>query len=42
MVAMPLFHIGGTGWALSGMSRGGHSIIIRDVDPVEILRIIEA
>ena len=41
MVAMPLFHIGGTGWALSGMSRGGHSIIVRDVDPVEILRIIE-
>jgi long-chain acyl-CoA synthetase len=42
MVAMPLFHIGGTGWALSGMSRGGHSIIVREIDPVEILRIIEA
>ena len=42
MVAMPLFHIGGTGWALSGMSRGGHSIIVRDIDPVEILRVIEA
>lgn len=41
MVAMPLFHIGGTGWALSGMSRGGHSIIVRDIDPVEILRLIE-
>ncbi len=23
LVAMPLFHIGGSGWALSGMSRGG-------------------
>ena len=42
MVAMPLFHIGGTGWALSGMSRGGQSIIVRDIDPVEILRVIEA
>jgi long-chain acyl-CoA synthetase len=42
MVAMPLFHIGGTGWALSGMSRGGHSIIVRDIDPVELLRLIEA
>jgi long-chain acyl-CoA synthetase len=42
MVAMPLFHIGGTGWALSGMSRGGHSIIVRDIDPGEILRLIEA
>jgi len=41
MVAMPLFHIGGTGWALSGMSRGGHSVIVRDIDPVDILRMIE-
>jgi long-chain acyl-CoA synthetase len=24
LVAMPLFHIGGSGWALAGMSRGGH------------------
>ena len=42
MVAMPLFHIGGTGWALSGMSRGGHSVIVRDIDPVEVLRVIES
>ena len=28
MVAMPLFHIGGTGWALAGMSRGGHSVVV--------------
>ena len=41
LVAMPLFHIGGTGWALAGMSRGGHSVILRDVDPAEVLRIIE-
>jgi acyl-CoA synthetase (AMP-forming)/AMP-acid ligase II len=41
MVAMPLFHTGGTGWALCGMSRGGHSIIFRDIDPVEFLRLIE-
>ncbi|MGD0881642.1 MAG: long-chain-fatty-acid--CoA ligase [Acidimicrobiales bacterium] len=41
MVAMPLFHIGGTGWALSGMSRGGHSVIVRDIDPADILRIID-
>ena len=41
MVAMPLFHIGGIGWALSGMSRGGHSVIVRDIDPVEILRVVE-
>lgn len=41
MVAMPLFHIGGVGWALAGMSRGGHSVIVRDLDPSEVLRIIE-
>ncbi len=42
MVAMPVFHIGGTGWALSGMSGGGHSVVVRDIDPVAILRIVEA
>ena len=41
LVAMPLFHIGGTGWALCGMSRGGHSVILRDVEPNEALRVIE-
>ncbi len=41
LVAMPLFHIGGTGWALSGMSRGGHSVILRDIDPATVLGLIE-
>jgi long-chain acyl-CoA synthetase len=41
LVAMPLFHIGGTGWAICGMSRGGRSVILRDPDPAEVLRIIE-
>jgi long-chain acyl-CoA synthetase len=41
MVAMPLFHIGGTGWALAGMSRGGHSVIVRDIDPAAVLALIE-
>jgi long-chain acyl-CoA synthetase len=40
LVAMPLFHIGGSGWALCGMSRGGCSVILRDVDPTELLRLI--
>ncbi|HWE70805.1 MAG TPA: long-chain-fatty-acid--CoA ligase [Acidimicrobiales bacterium] len=40
LVAMPLFHIGGSGWALSGMSRGGHSIIVRDIDPAGVLALI--
>ncbi|MHB1988491.1 MAG: long-chain-fatty-acid--CoA ligase [Acidimicrobiales bacterium] len=41
LVAMPLFHIGGSGWALCGMSRGGRSVILRDVDPTELLRLVE-
>ncbi|MGA7420940.1 MAG: AMP-binding protein, partial [Acidimicrobiales bacterium] len=41
MVAMPLFHIGGSGWAIVGMSRGGHSVVIRDLDPVAVLHAIE-
>ena len=40
LVAMPLFHIGGSGWALCAMSRGGRSIILRDVDPVLLLELI--
>ncbi|MGC8463435.1 MAG: long-chain-fatty-acid--CoA ligase [Acidimicrobiales bacterium] len=41
LVAMPLFHIGGTGWALAGMSRGGHSVIARDLDPATVLALVE-
>ncbi len=42
LVAMPLFHIGGSGWALCAMSRGGRSVILRDVDPDLLLRLIAA
>jgi long-chain acyl-CoA synthetase len=42
LVAMPLFHIGGSGWALCAMSRGGRSIILRDVDPTVLLELIAA
>jgi long-chain acyl-CoA synthetase len=41
LVAMPLFHIGGSGWALCAMSRGGRSIILRDVDPTQLLKLVE-
>ncbi len=40
LVAMPLFHIGGSGWALSGMSRGGTSVILRDMDPAALLHLV--
>jgi long-chain acyl-CoA synthetase len=40
LVAMPLFHIGGSGWALCAMSRGGRSVILRDVDPTLLLQLV--
>jgi acyl-CoA synthetase (AMP-forming)/AMP-acid ligase II len=41
LVCMPLFHIGGSGWALVGMGHGAHSILVRDFVPAEILDILE-
>ena len=39
LVAMPLFHIGGGGWATAGMWNGCKSIIVRDIDPAKIVRL---
>jgi long-chain acyl-CoA synthetase len=41
IVAMPLFHIGGSGWALVGMHAGAHSILFRDFVPSEVLAAID-
>ena len=40
LVAMPLFHIGGGGWATAGMYEGGTSVIVRDLDPAALIRLI--
>jgi acyl-CoA synthetase (AMP-forming)/AMP-acid ligase II len=40
LVCMPLFHIGGSGWALIGLHRGIDSVLMRDADPAAILRLI--
>ena len=37
VVCMPLFHIGGTGWALVGMWAGAKSVLFREFNPLEIL-----
>ena len=37
MVAMPLFHIGGCGWAMVGMYFGAKSIIVREFVPNVVL-----
>jgi long-chain acyl-CoA synthetase len=41
LVCMPLFHIGGSGWALVGMATGAHSILFREFAPAEILVALE-
>ena len=42
VVAMPLFHVGGTSWALGSMYAGGHTVIVRDMVPAAVLDLIEA
>jgi long-chain acyl-CoA synthetase len=40
LVAMPLFHIGGGGWAVAGMYNGATSVILRELDPSALVRLI--
>ncbi len=40
LVAMPLFHIAGSGWALAGMVNGAHTVMTREVNPIEIIDLI--
>jgi acyl-CoA synthetase (AMP-forming)/AMP-acid ligase II len=42
IVAMPLFHVGGTSWALGSMGAGGRTVIVRDVIPGDLLGLIES
>jgi long-chain acyl-CoA synthetase len=40
MAAMPLFHIGGGGWAMAGMMQGCTTIIVREMNPAAVLDLI--
>lgn len=42
LAMMPLFHIAGAGWSMVGLHRGCRTVVLRDVDPVEILRVVPA
>ncbi|MEU3270613.1 long-chain-fatty-acid--CoA ligase [Saccharomonospora sp. NPDC006951] len=42
LVAMPLFHVGGTSWALAGISAGSETVLVRDVVPADVLATIAA
>ena len=37
---MPLFHIAGSGWGLLGLYAGAQSVVVRDIIPTEILKVI--
>jgi acyl-CoA synthetase (AMP-forming)/AMP-acid ligase II len=41
LVAMPIFHIGGTGWGISGIVNGAKGIVAREFDPNRVLDFIE-
>ncbi|MFF5261586.1 long-chain-fatty-acid--CoA ligase [Actinomadura viridis] len=41
LVPMPLFHIGGTGWALAGLYAGCRQVLVRDIDPPALVETFE-
>ena len=41
LVAMPVFHIGGSGWGLLGLYYGAKGVIAREFDPTKILDFFE-
>jgi long-chain acyl-CoA synthetase len=40
LVAMPLFHIGGSGYSLIGLYAGCHTVLAREVNPVEMIQLM--
>lgn len=41
LVAMPIFHIGGTGWGLLGLYYGAKGVVAREFDPTKVLDFME-
>ena len=41
LVAMPVAHIGGTGWGLVGLFNGAKGVVAREFDPLKVLDFIE-
>ena len=41
LVAMPVSHIGGSGWGVLGVYQGARGIIAREFDPTKVLHFIE-
>ena len=40
LVAMPMFHIGGCGYGSSTMMAGGHTVLMREVNPAKAVELI--
>jgi long-chain acyl-CoA synthetase len=40
LAMMPMFHIAGAGWSMVGLYNGCRTVVLRDVDPAQILRLI--
>ncbi|MDQ6772650.1 MAG: AMP-binding protein [Candidatus Dormibacteraeota bacterium] len=40
LVAMPLYHIGGSGWLLGVIAGGACAVLVREVVPAELLQVI--
>ena len=40
LVAMPLYHIGGCGWAMAVLTQGCTAIVLREVIPHELLQVL--
>ena len=41
LVAMPVFHIGGTGWGIMGLYNGAKGVVAREFDPNNVLDFIQ-
>jgi fatty-acyl-CoA synthase len=41
LVAMPCFHIGGTGWGVTGLYYGAKGVVMREFDPTRVLEFFE-
>jgi long-chain acyl-CoA synthetase len=41
LVAMPLFHISGSGWGIAAFYAGGVNVVMREVNPAEILHLVQ-
>ncbi len=40
IAVMPMFHIAGSGWAMVGLFHGCRTVLLRDVDPARMLKLI--